>query len=50
VMKEKLGYEGLSADAIIRYDPVIFESSLMGGLFNAESAYEDISIFVEKYL
>ena len=50
VMKEKLASEGLSADAMIRYDPVIFKSSLMGGLFNAESAAEDISSFIEKNL
>ena len=50
VMKEKLESEGLSADAIVRYDPVIFRSSLMGGPFAAESAFEDIKFFIEKYL
>ena len=50
VMKEKLESEGLKAAAMIRYDPAIFKSSLMGGLFTAEAASEDISSFIESSL
>jgi len=50
VMLEKLETEGLKADALIRYDPVIFKSSLMGGLFKAEAASEDISSFIKSNL
>ena len=50
VMMGKLESEGLKADALIRYDPEIFKSSLMGGLFNANEASEDISSFIEANL
>ncbi len=50
VMVEKLESEGLKADALIRYDPMIFKSSLMGGLFSAKTASEDISSFIESNL
>lgn len=50
VMKDKLESEGLEADALIGYDQVIFKSSLMGGLFTAGQASEDISSFIESNL
>ena len=50
VMMSKLDSEGLKADALIRYDPEIFKSSLMGGLFNAGKASEDMSSFIEANL
>lgn len=50
VMLEKLMSIGLKADAIIRYDPIIFKSSLIGGLFEANSAFEDIASFVESII
>ena len=50
VMKSKLESTGLKADAVIRYDPEIFQSSLMGELFTAGKASEDISSFIELNL
>ena len=49
-MREKLESAGLKADAVIRYDPEIFKSSLMGGLFYAREASEDISSFIDSNL
>ena len=50
VMMSKLESEGLRADALIRYDSEIFRSSLMGGVFNAGTASEDISGFIDSCL
>ena len=50
VMMSKLESEGLKADALIRYDSEIFQSSLRGGLFNAGKGSEDISGFIEANL
>jgi CO dehydrogenase maturation factor len=50
IMVEKLKENELEADLILSYDPVIFNSSLMGDGFNASVAGEQITELTNKLL
>lgn len=50
ILLEKLSGENLRADAVIGFDPMIFQSSLIGGELNSGKSSETISQFVENYL
>ena len=50
ILLNKLTGENLEADAVIGFDPMIFQSSLIGGELKAGISSETISNFVENYI